>query len=139
MVATPDVLDLPATSASPTEHIAWLAADHTKPGRPQVGGQYVLHATAAWSERHLEWTNDAVKETLLGYFYELAGSVDVSYATAHRWRYALTATPLKRAYLYDAAARIGACGDWCLGARVEHGFVSGTALGDAMAQTLEHA
>ena len=139
MVATPTSLELPTAATSPHEHIAWCAADHTKPGRRSGHGQYVLHATAEWSARHLEWSAEQARAALLDCFREIAGPVEILYATAHRWRYALTQAPLGQPFLLDHALRIGACGDWCLGARVEHGFVSGTALGDAMAQTLEHA
>lgn len=133
MLATPELVDMPDTIAAPHEHIAWLAADHSKPGRPAAGGQYVLHATADWSARHLESPNDDVKSKMLGFFQTVAGPIDISYAVAHRWRYALTERPLARPCLLDAANRIGVCGDWCLGARVEHGFLSGTALGERIA------
>ncbi|MGH8804474.1 MAG: amine oxidase, partial [Polaromonas sp.] len=33
--------------------------------------------------------------------------------------------PLGKTHAWDAKSRIGACGDWCLGHRVEDGFVSG--------------
>lgn len=136
MVATPRPLTLPRTLSSPHEHIAWLAADHTKPDRPDTGGQYVLHATAAWSERHLEMPGNVVKAHLLGYFNELAGAVEVSYACAHRWRYGLTALPLAQPCLYQGSLALGVCGDWCLGSRVEHGFLSGRALADRIARAL---
>ena len=136
MIATPEVLDVRAALASPHEHIAWLATDHSKPRRPQSGGQYVLHATAAWSERHLECANHEVEESLLAYFQEIVGPVEISYIAAHRWRFALTQMPLQRSYLIDPINRIGACGDWCLGARVEHGYLSGTALGNRIADLL---
>ncbi len=136
MVATPDALDLPDVLETPHEHIAWCAANHSKPGRPQGHGQYVLHATAAWSEDHLECSSDAAMATLLDYFHAIAGHVDVSYAAAHRWRYALTKSPLNLPFLYSASHRIGVCGDWCLGARVEHGFLSGSALGEHLAEAL---
>ena len=136
MVATPDPLDLPDVLESPHEHIAWCAANHTKPGRPQGHGQYVLHATAAWSESHLECSSDAAMAALLEYFNDIAGQVDVSYAAAHRWRYALTKSPLNQPFLFSATHRIGVCGDWCLGARVEHGYLSGSALGEHMAERL---
>ena len=47
---------------------------------------------------------------------------------AHRWRYALAAVPLAGGCLFDPAARVGACGDWCNGPRVESAWLSGVAL-----------
>lgn len=136
MVASPEAVALPAAIESPHEHIAWLAADHSKPGRPAGYGQYVLHATAQWSELHLEDTKDTVTTALLDCFQEIVGGIEISYATAHRWRYAFTRTALKQSCLLDTSTRIGLCGEWCLGSQVEHGYRSGVALGKALASCL---
>ena len=47
---------------------------------------------------------------------------------AHRWRYALVEQAAGLPCLWDGAALLGACGDWCLGGRVEAAFDSGRAL-----------
>ncbi|MFW5681305.1 MAG: FAD-dependent oxidoreductase, partial [Pseudomonadota bacterium] len=49
-----------------------------------------------------------------------------TYATAHRWRYALAAEPVGEPCLYDRSGLV-ACGDWCLGGRIEAAFLSGLA------------
>ena len=46
----------------------------------------------------------------------------------HRWAYAQTLRPLGKSHLWDARTGIGVCGDWCIGHRVEDGFVSGLEL-----------
>ena len=51
---------------------------------------------------------------------------------AHRWRFARTKQPLEGGLVWDAEARVGVCGDWTLGARVEDAFSSGDALARAM-------
>ena len=50
----------------------------------------------------------------------------------HRWRYAQTVDPLGQNFAWDAGARIGLCGDWCIGHRVEDGFVSGLEMALAL-------
>ena len=45
-----------------------------------------------------------------------------------RWKCAKTMNPLGRSHLWDAKAGMGACGDWCLGHRVEDAFISGLEL-----------
>lgn len=136
MVASPEQVELPATIESPHEFVSWFAADHTKPGRPEGYGQYVLHATEAWSERHLEDTSETAKAGLLECFQEIAGDIEISYAAAHRWRYAFTRMPLGQPCLIDPSKRIGLCGDWCLGSRVEDGYMSGVALAETLAESL---
>jgi renalase len=51
----------------------------------------------------------------------------------HRWRYAQTTKPLGRSHIWDAKKGIGVCGDWCLGHRIEDGFVSGLEMALAIA------
>ena len=50
----------------------------------------------------------------------------------HRWRYAQTVNPLGQPYAWDPKARVGVCGDWCIGHRVEDGFVSGLEMALAL-------
>ena len=49
------------------------------------------------------------------------------FSSAHRWRYAKCEKNDAGA-LWDAGLRIGVCGDWLSGPRVENAFLSGLAL-----------
>ena len=85
-----------------------------------------MQASPAWSQRHLEDDAERVKAKLLKAFTEVTGiRAEPPYASVHRWRYAQTTKPLGKTHAWDAESHIGACGDWCLGHRVEDGFVSG--------------
>lgn len=109
--------------------LSWAARDSSKAGRP--GGEcWVLHASPEWSTAHLEASPAEVASALLEAFAAAVGKAlpAVTSATAHRWRYALTSVPAQAQCLYDSALRIGACGDWCGGARVEAAFLSGMAM-----------
>ncbi|CAM3311701.1 NAD(P)/FAD-dependent oxidoreductase [Polaromonas hydrogenivorans] len=112
--------------ARSTHHrIAWLARESSKPGRGPIE-RWTVQASPAWSQRHLEDDSERVKGKLLKAFTEVTGiRAEPPYASVHRWRYAQTSKPLGKTHAWDAASRIGACGDWCLGHRVEDGFVSG--------------
>ncbi len=115
-------------AARSTHHrIAWLARESSKPGRGPIE-RWTVQASPEWSERHLEDDAPRVKAKLLKAFTEVTGiRAEPGYAEVHRWRYAQTTQPLPKtqSHLWDASAGIGACGDWCLGHRVEDGFVSG--------------
>ena len=112
--------------ARSTHHrIAWLARESSKPGRGPIE-RWTIQASPAWSQRHLEDDADRVKAKLLRAFTEVTGiRTEPHYASAHRWRYAQTTKTLGKTHAWDAALGIGACGDWCIGHRVEDGFVSG--------------
>jgi predicted NAD/FAD-dependent oxidoreductase len=97
----------------------------------------VVQASPAWSRTHLEATPEAVAPLLLDEFAAATGvAAAPGFVAAHRWRYALVETPAGQPCLWDAGLRLGACGDWCLDARVEAAFESGEALAAAAAATL---
>jgi len=116
-------------AALSTHHrIAWLARESSKPGREPIE-RWTVQASAAWSQEHLEDDGPRVQAKLLKAFAEVTGIyAEPAYAEVHRWRWAKTRVPLGRSHLWDGKAGVGACGDWCLGHRVEDAFVSGLEL-----------
>lgn len=109
--------------------IGWIARNSAKPGRDAWAETIVAHAGPAWSRTHLEWAPEAAQDALLARFRRLTGVQDApAYASAHRWRFALVEQALGEPCLWDEASRLGACGDWALGPRVEAAFDSGQAM-----------
>jgi renalase len=109
--------------------VAWIARNSSKPGRPHGVHTFVAHAGAGWSRRNLELSADSAGRDLWAQARRLSEfSAEPVFAVAHRWRYALVENPAGDACLWDATACVGACGDWCLGPRVESAFDSGEAL-----------
>ncbi|GAB5456103.1 MAG: FAD-dependent oxidoreductase [Henriciella sp.] len=125
-------LDLPWTALkSGTAPIGWMAVNSTKPGRPEPYS-ILIQSDNEWAEAHLEDDQDAIRTALLAAGSDLA-RVDLSTAShqvLHRWRYAATRTPAGAPYLIDPALRLAACGDWCLGGKVEAAFLSASQLAD---------
>ena len=120
-------------AARSTHHrISWLARESSKPGRSAME-RWTVQASPAWSTEHLEDDAPRVQAKLLKAFSEVTGiRAEPTHADVHRWRYAQTTKPLGKSHLWDAKSGIGVCGDWCLGHRVEDGFVSGLELALAM-------
>jgi len=116
-------------AARSTHHrIAWLARESSKPGRSQIE-RWTVQASPQWSAEHLEDDAGRVLAKLLKGFAEITGiRAEPTFAEVRRWRYAQTTRPLGQTHLWDAAYGIGACGDWCLGHRLEDAFVSGLEL-----------
>lgn len=116
-------------AARSTHHrIAWLARESSKPGREPIE-RWTVQASPAWSQEHLDDTPERVVDKLCKAFAEVTGiRATPAHAQAHRWLYAQTTAPLGQSHLWDAKTRLGACGDWCLGHRVENAFVSGLEL-----------
>ena len=125
---TPLVLDWQAIKSG-KDPIGWMAVNSDKPGRV-TSCSVLIQSSNAWAEAHLEDDPEHVKATLLTAASDLAGT-DLSVAihqSLHRWRYAATPAPAGEPYLFDANLRLAACGDWCLGSKVEAAFESASAL-----------
>jgi predicted NAD/FAD-dependent oxidoreductase len=111
--------------------LSWIARNSSKPQR-DAADCWVLHASADWSREHLEVAPDAALAALVDALGEATQQTpQVSFALAHRWRYALPVEPLHERCLFDRDLQIGACGDWCGGPRVEGAYLSGIAMADA--------
>lgn len=118
--------------------ISWIARDSSKPGRPAGAGEtWVVHASPEWSAVNIEGAPEAIAALLHAGFNAVTGNTAPPRAAiAHRWRHAMTTRPAGSNHLIDPTRPIGACGDWCLGARIEGAFLSGRSLGRAMAERL---
>jgi len=112
--------------------LAWIARESSKPER-RPGERWTAHAQSAWSVEHFDDDPEDIKTKLVRAFQEATGTREQPiYAHVYRWRHALVRTSLSRDFLWDAKAKIGACGDWCRGYRVEDAWLSGVALAGAI-------
>ncbi|WP_431633860.1 NAD(P)/FAD-dependent oxidoreductase [Dyella sp. KULCS107] len=114
--------------------IAWIARQSSRGGLVGHGDRWLVHAAPEWSAAHLEHSPDEVLTLMLSALAEWTGVAlpPITFAQAHRWRYAMTTRPLGQPMLADASARLWVGGDWCLGARVENAFQSGWAMAQAI-------
>ncbi len=121
-------------AARSTHHrIAWLARESSKPGRGTIE-RWTVQASDAWSHEHLEDDAPRVQAKLLKAFAEISGiRAEPAHAEVHLWRDAQTLKPLNKTHVWDARSRLGLCGDYLIGHRVEDAFVSGLELALSMA------
>ena len=112
--------------------IGWAARNNAKPGRANEEC-WVIQASPEWSRAHLEEDAETVAAALLAELAEANGGPLPRQlgATAHRWRFARSGTAGEEA-LWDAEQRIGVCGDWLIGPRVEAAYMSGLLLAEAV-------
>ncbi|MDP3676030.1 MAG: FAD-dependent oxidoreductase [Novosphingobium sp.] len=108
--------------------LAWAARNNAKPGRPAPEA-WTVQASPAWSSARLEYASGEIAELLLAILTEATGTAVPRpvMALAHRWRHALSAGTGDGA-LWNPDLRIGVCGDWLLGPRVECAWQSGQML-----------
>lgn len=108
--------------------ISWAARNTAKPGRkgPET---WVVQASPHWSTGHIDDASEQVAQALLAALGEALGMPvpEPMIASAHRWRYAMS-TGSNLGALWSTQSRIGICGDWLLGPRVENAWISGRSL-----------
>ena len=115
--------------------LAWMSRESSKPGRPSIEDgdgaldAWILHASPMHSEALLELDAASIADELLASFAQRLGRKlpKPSLLQGHRWRYAQVAEPVGVDCLFDRTTSLGACGDWCLGARIDDAFMSGVA------------
>ena len=113
--------------------LGWAARSNAKPGRHGPEG-WVVQANPEWSAAHIEHAASDIAALLLA---ELAAALNHDLpapvtASAHRWRYAMTAG-LGLGALWNSDLGLGVCGDWLLGPRIECAWLSGQDLAQRIA------
>ncbi|MEM9425697.1 MAG: FAD-dependent oxidoreductase [Pseudomonadota bacterium] len=122
------------TMQDPKGPISWIARDSSKPRRPDATC-LVAHASADFSRKHLERHMVEVADLMLPLVARMLCRElppNLPYLAAHRWRYALVAVPVGQPFLANETATLYAGGDWCLGARAEDAWTSGSAIADCL-------
>jgi len=109
---------------APDGPVAWVAAEHRKPGRGGVP-RITVQAGPDWSAQHAEMPPAAVEALMVQGL--AAEGMQVTHAVVHRWRYARV---LKAASspLWCERARLGYAGDGFAGPRIGAAWRSGVAL-----------
>lgn len=118
--------------------LGWIARDSSKPSRGPTLDTWVLHSTVAWAQENL----DVSKEVVISNLVEEVQKVTMQsmpktcIAMAHRWLYSRPNESLPESSLWDETYRLGACGDWCGGPRVEGALRSGMSLAGQVLSSL---
>jgi predicted NAD/FAD-dependent oxidoreductase len=106
-----------------------------KPG----GVVLVAHASGAWSREHARADQERVRAELVEAVAGIAGrwAAEPAWARVVFWPHAQVTGVVDEPFLLTGdPAPLGACGDWCAGAKVEGAWLSGDRLGEALARRL---
>ena len=132
MLAFHQTLDVGEDCWRGTDAVGWAARNRAKPGRSGPES-WVVQAGPNWSRRYLEADPDWIATTLTEAFCTLIGASlpTVASLSVHRWRYARSGAD-GAGMMFDPALRLGVCGDWLIGPRVEAAWISGMKLANAI-------
>ncbi|MDC0864718.1 FAD-dependent oxidoreductase [Rickettsiaceae bacterium] len=118
-------LDFEAAHVTDSD-LRWIAVNSHKPQRPDLF-TLMVHSSEDYAEAHIDDDRDQVIKHLINETSHIIGQ-DVSqanYKNIHGWRYANNADKKQKSSVFiDQDLKLAACGDWCLGGRVEGAFTS---------------
>lgn len=126
--------------------LSWICLNNHKPGR-SGSDTWLLHASADWSEQHLEADPLWVKEKMLEAFNSWAHlklssqfTLPDVVTTLHRWKYAnlKNPDPIENGFIWQEELQIGLCGDWLNGGKVQGAWLSGFELAQTITQFNEN-
>jgi renalase len=103
--------------------LSWIAVNSHKPRRADYF-TLVLHSSENFAEAHIDTDREKIMQHLMAEASRIVGQ-DVSmaeYKNIHGWLYANNYQRESYLPLIDQDHQLAACGDWCLGGRVEGAF-----------------
>ncbi len=109
--------------------LSWAARNASKPGRVEEE-VWMLHAARGWPADDEPLDAQAADQAMIADFFRFTGQPASAprHMTRRKWTAAVAEKALKEGCLWDEIARIGICGDWCAGSRIEGAFLSGSAM-----------
>ncbi|MFT6834335.1 MAG: renalase [Francisellaceae bacterium] len=113
--------------------LSWISVNSHKPGREDPFTM-IVHSSEEFAEAHINDNREKVMHHLITETGRVIGQ-DVSaadYKNIHAWRYANNAKQENSTIFLDHDLKLAACGDWCLGGRVERAFTSACKLVNEM-------
>jgi predicted NAD/FAD-dependent oxidoreductase len=112
--------------------LSWIARNNSKPGRGATEA-WVLHASPAWTRKNAALAEEQAAAALTEQLTALVSSLpNITFQRAHRWGFALPSGSVPGGPIFDRYLGIGACGDWCVGGRVEGAMLSGIRMAEAI-------
>ena len=106
--------------------VSWIAVNSNKPKRAD-DFTLMVHSSEEYAEAHIDDDREKVMQHLISETSRIIGC-DVSpanYKTIHGWRYANNDKRDQISSIFlDQKHKLAACGDWCLGGRVEGAFTA---------------
>ncbi|MFC0178827.1 NAD(P)/FAD-dependent oxidoreductase [Thorsellia kenyensis] len=118
--------------------IAWLALNHTKPGRSSAP-TLIVQSSAKYSEQCIDMKKEDVLEDLIHKVTSFLpfNSDSIIHKDIHLWRYANNQDFSTSKLLVDCDTNLAIAGDFCSGGRVEGAFDSAMKTADIILNKLK--
>ena len=128
MATFSEKLDLPFDAAFINDEIiSWISRNNSKPNRQGLE-TWTIHANPTWSQESIELNKDEAAQYILNCAKRLGLDCDRANIAIHRWRYASGHLKPIPGFILRQDLKLGFCGDWLNGGRVEGAWLSGYQL-----------
>lgn len=133
MLAIKKNKDLPLSSIKFNDNVlAWAANENSKNRFKSNINLWILQSSLIWAKNHIKKykNNNKIIEKLLSRFLQITGlkKENVIFCKSHGWLYSYSYTQTKMKSYWSNKYRLGICGDWFLGPKAEHAWISASAL-----------
>ena len=117
--------------------ISWISQNSAKPFRAlEKGSCWLVQSTPEWAEKNKHLSVEEIKKKLTAKFFDIFKITNERIITndhLYFWNTAKAkAEPNPQGFLIDTKNKIGVCGDWLKGGRVEGAYMSGYELAQAL-------
>lgn len=109
------------------EMISWISRNNSKPQRTGLE-TWTIHATPEWSQKWMELDKAEAAKLILSCAKKLGLDCNGADVAIHRWRYASGHINSFPGFRLREDIKLGYCGDWLNGGRVEGAWLSGYKL-----------
>jgi predicted NAD/FAD-dependent oxidoreductase len=109
------------------EIIGWICRNNSKPARQGLE-TWTIHANPQWSQQWIELEKEEAGKRILECAKRLGLDCQNAQISVHRWRYASGSIDVNPGFRIYQHLKLGLCGDWLHGGRVEGAWLSGYQL-----------
>lgn len=109
------------------EIINWISRNNSKPGHEGLE-TWTIHANPQWSQQWIELDKDEAIKRILECAKRIGLDCQNAQISVHRWRYASGSLDPSPEIKKVEDIKLGLCGDWLHGGRVEGAWLSGFKL-----------
>ena len=110
------------------EVLAWAANENSKKRFKSTKSLWTLQSTSKWAKRKIKlYKKDSkIEKTLISKFNEFTGLAEakINFKKTHGWKYSHNQSASKFKSYWDKKRRMGICGDWLVGPKVESAWLS---------------
>ena len=133
MIATKKNRKSPSSYLFEDPVLGWAGNENTKKRFKSRYDLWTLQSTFKWGNKNIKNNKKNKKrnsKVLIDKFFKLTKikKTKIFYSLNHGWKYSSNSKPLKTKSYWDSSKKIGICGDWFVGSRLESGWISANDL-----------